>query len=258
MSALRLHHNITGPADAPVIVFINGIFQDSSAWSLAVAALSDRYRCLTWDCRGQGQSDKPAEGPYTLAQHAADLAGLLDQLGIARAHVAGLSMGGMVSMHLARDFPERIDKLILIDTFAYLDGVQQAMMRSWREALLAGGSALRFYISLPWSWSAGFLEQNLDALLALKSRAEQLPAYASIHLIDGAITHDARPWLPAIRHNTLIIHGDLDRMAPPHSVAVLQQHLPTARMHWLHGAGHAATLEQPDAFHNALISFLDA
>ncbi len=192
---------------------------------------------------------------YT-ADHARELLALLDQLGISRAHFVGLSNGGMILMHIARMAPTRTLSLVFVDTFAYLDPVQQAMMRSWRMALLAGGSALRFHVSLPWTWGAAFLEKNLDALMALQEKAARLPTHSSVHLIDGVINHDARPWLREISAPTLILHGEHDRMAPPHSVAVLQEHLPQARLTWIKDGGHAAWLEQPEVFNAALLAFL--
>jgi 3-oxoadipate enol-lactonase len=251
-----LYYELSGPADAPALVLINGIFQDTNGWQFAVRDLSPLFRILAYDCKGQGRSDKPRAGPYYTADHAAELLALLDALGIARAHFVGLSNGGMILMHVARLAPDRIGKLVFADTFAHLDPVQQAMMRSWRAALTAGGSALRFDVSMPWTWSAAYLERNLDAVLALRDKAALLPAHSSIHLIDGVINHDARPWLRAISAPALIIHGEHDRMAPPHSVAVLLAHLPHARMHWLKEAGHAAWLEQHAAFNQAVGAFL--
>jgi 3-oxoadipate enol-lactonase len=252
----RLYYELDGPETAPAVVFINGIFQDTSGWQFAVRDLRTHFRTLAYDCKGQGRSDKPEAGPYYTADHAAELLTLLDALGIAHAHFVGLSNGGMILMHVARLAPERVDKLVFADTFAYLDPVQQAMMRSWRAALTAGGSALRFDISMPWTWGSAYLERNLDAVLALRDKAAQLPAHSGIHLIDGVINHDARPWLPSIHAPALIVHGEHDRMAPPHSVAVLHAHLPHARVHWLADAGHAAWLEQHAAFNHAVLDFL--
>lgn len=255
---VALYYELSGPADAPVVVFINGIFQDTSGWALAQRALENRYRVLVYDCRGQGRSDKPVDGPYWTEQHAHDLAALLDNLAITQAHLVGLSNGGMILMWFARLYAARARSLAFVDTFAYLDAVQQAMMRSWRAALEAGGSALRFMISLPWTWGAAFLEANLDAVLALREKAALLPTHSSVHLIDGVINHDARSWLRAIDIPTIIVHGDQDRMAPPHSVHTLHEHLPHARLHWIADAGHAAWLEKPDEFAAVIAGWLDS
>jgi 3-oxoadipate enol-lactonase len=257
-NGIRIYYELAGDAGKPLVVFINGIFQDTTSWALATRAFASGFRTLIYDCRGQGQSDKPAAGPYTSELHARDLAALLDALGETRAHFVGLSNGGVVLQHFARLFPERLDKIVLLDTFAYMDRSQQAMLDAWRAALEAGGSALRFTVSMPWTWSRDFLEANAAAVLALREKAAQLPVHSSLHLIDGVYHHDARPWLPDIAAPTLIVHGDEDRMALPRSAREMQAMIPNSRLHWLYGAGHAAWLEQADEFHKVTIGFLKA
>jgi 3-oxoadipate enol-lactonase len=255
-NGIRIYHELKGDADKPPVVFINGIFQDTSSWALAVRAFAPDFRTLVYDCRGQSQSDKPAAGPYASELHARDLAALLDALGMPRAHFVGLSNGGVVLLHFARLFPQRLNKIVLLDTFAHMDKSQQAMLDSWRAALQTGGSALRFTVSMPWTWGRDFLDANYDMVLALREKAALLPVHSSIHLIDGVYHHDARLWLKDIVAPALIVHGDEDRMALPRSAREMQAALPNARLHWLLGAGHAAWLEQADEFHRVVKAFL--
>lgn len=255
-NGIRMYYELSGDAARPLVVFINGIFQDTSSWALATRAFAPEFRTLIYDCRGQGQSDKPVEGPYSSELHARDLAALLDALGVQRAHFVGLSNGGVVLLHFARRFPERLDRIVLLDSFAHMDRSQQAMLDSWRAALEAGGSALRFTVSMPWTWSRDFLEANYDMVMGLREKAAALPVHSSLHLIDGVYHHDARPWLASIAAPTLIVHGDEDRMALPRSAREMQAAIPNARLHWLRGAGHAAWLEQADEFHQVTKSFL--
>ncbi|MCA1553408.1 MAG: alpha/beta hydrolase, partial [Chloroflexi bacterium] len=200
----------------------------------------------------------PQAGPYTPEMHARDLAALLDALGIEHAHFVGLSNGGIVLMHFAKLFPERMDRLVFADTFSHVDAVHQAMLDSWRAALVAGGSELRFMVSLPWTWGAEFLSRNRDAVLALRDKAAQLPTYSSMHLIDGGYDHDARPWLGSIGAPTLIIHGSEDRMDPLKRVHTLHEMIPHSRLLIIEGAGHAAWLEKADEFNRVLLEFLMA
>ncbi len=255
-NGVNLYYELSDNAAAPVVVFINGIFQDTTSWALAVRDFSPHFRTLTYDCRGQGQSDKPQAGPYTPELHARDLAALLDTLKIQKAHFVGLSNGGVVLMHFAKWFPQRLGKIVFVDTFSHIDAVQKAMLNSWRAALEAGGSALRFLVSLPWTWGADFLERNYEAIMALQEMAAQLPTHSSIHLIDGTLTHDARPWLGDIKAPTLIVHGDQDRMAPLRYVQTLHQSIPHARLHIIAGGGHAAWLEKADEFSRVVLDFL--
>lgn len=125
-------------------------------------------------------------------------------------------------------------------------------------ALETGGSALRFLVSLPWTWSADFLESNYEAIMDLQAKAAQLPTHSSIHLVDGAMTHDARPWLGEIKAPTLIMHGDQDRMAPLYCLQTLHQSIPHARLYIIKGGGHAAWLEKADEFNRVALEFLQS
>lgn len=257
VNGINLYYELTGDPATPVVVLINGLFQDTTSWALCTRAISPPFRTLVYDCRGQGQSDKPQEGPYYPDLHARDLAALLDHLNIERAHFVGLSNGGIVLMQFARLFPERLNKIVFADTFSHIDAVQKAMLASWRLALEAGGTGMRFLIALPWIWGAEFLERNYDAIMALREKAIQtLPTYSSLHLLDGAATHDARAWLGSIHAPTLVIVGDQDVIIQMHHARFLQQSIPNARLHVIEGAGHAAWLEKAEAFNQVVLSFL--
>ncbi len=257
VDGIHLYYELSGEPTAPALVFINGIFQDTTGWALAVRGLSPYFRTLSYDCRGQGQSDKPEAGPYTPELHARDLAALLDALHIETAHVVGLSNGGIVLQHFVRLFPGRVNKMVLADTFSHMDAVQRAILNSWRIALEAGGTAMRFLVALPWVWGADFLERNYDAIMALREKAIQiLPTYSSLHLLDGAISHDARPWLGDINVPTLVVNGDQDLIVQMHHARFLRQSIPNAQLHIIAGAGHAAWLEKADEFNRAVLEFL--
>lgn len=101
--------------EADVVVLNNGVLMSTASWAYQVPALAQRYRVLLYDCRGMWRSDHP-KGPYSMEQHADDLAGLLDGLGIEAAHIGGISYGGEVSMAFAIRHPERTKSLILSST----------------------------------------------------------------------------------------------------------------------------------------------
>ncbi len=252
----RIYYELNGPDGAPVVLFSNGIWQDTASWAAAVRDLGPYFRTLTYDCRGQGQSDKPDSGPYTPPIHARDVLALLDALELPWVHFVGLSNGGIIALHFAHLYPGRVRKLVLADTFTHIDGLQQVMFRSWRFALEAGGGALRFRVGLPWVWSARSLEERYDAVMAMIEKAERLPVPSSIHLIEGALTHDARPWLHEIRHPALVINGEQDLMVPLWRAEALVHALPDAQLCVIPGAAHAAWLEEPALFNGAVLDFL--
>jgi 3-oxoadipate enol-lactonase len=133
-NGLNIYYELHGPAGAPVLVLNNGIIMNAAtSWVYQTKALARHYRVLQYDCRGQGQSDHP-DGPYTMELHAADLAALLDGLGIAAAHVAGVSYGGEVAQAFALAYPERVRSLILGDTVSEVGPELRATAESWRDA----------------------------------------------------------------------------------------------------------------------------
>jgi len=116
-NGVDLFYELSGPEQAPPVVFSNSIGSTLERWDAQVAALAGRYRCLRYDTRGHGRSDT-IDAAATVDDLAADLAGLLEALGIARAHVVGLSLGGMTAQAFALAWPERVDRMVLMATSA--------------------------------------------------------------------------------------------------------------------------------------------
>jgi len=109
-NGIEIHYELSGPADAPVVLLSNSLGTRLEMWDPQLAALAQRYRVLRYDSRGHGRSSAPA-GPYRLETLVDDALGLLDGLGIERAHFCGLSKGGMVGQLLGASHPERLRSL---------------------------------------------------------------------------------------------------------------------------------------------------
>ncbi len=256
VDGLRLYYELHGPEAAFPVVCINGLTMDTNAWALQVPALAARFRVVLYDGRGQGQSDKP-EGPYLPDQHARDLVGLLDALGLERAHLLGLSNGGVIAMSVAARHPERVASLVLVDTFAHSDTLMQAKLDSWLAALEAGGPGARFDVALPWIWSRAFLEQHADEVRALRQRAAQAPVHAVRALIEGARQIDVRPLLSHIRAPTLVLVGEEDVLTPIWCAREIVEAIPNASLVVIGGAGHAPTIERPDIVNALAVAFFE-
>src|SRR3989440_5710104 len=115
----RLFHRFDGRSDKPVLVLSNSLGCDLAMWDPQIAAFAERFRLLRYDSRGHGQSAVPP-GPYRIEDLGRDLLALLDALGLSRVHYCGLSKGGMVGMWLGVNAPDRIERLVLCNTSAYL------------------------------------------------------------------------------------------------------------------------------------------
>jgi len=138
-----LYYELHGPETADVVVLSNGIFMSTASWGYQVAALKEHFRVLVYDCRGMWQSDHP-EGPYSMEMHADDLAGLMNALGISRAHIAGISYGGELSMVFALKYPQITRSLIVSSSVSQIDRCWR-IGQSWQlpcAAVMAGCSSM--------------------------------------------------------------------------------------------------------------------
>ena len=247
VNGVELYHEWHGPEGAPVVVFVNGLLTDLSSWAPHLPAFTERYRCLVYDCRGQGRSSKPDQ-PYRPTLHAADLGKLCDALGIGHARFVGLSNGGTALLYLAAERPELVRALVVSGVFAHADPLQQAKLRSWATAMETGSAALRFDVSMPWVWGARFLAANHERVMKFRDRALLMPQEAAINLIRGAMDHDAREILPRVTSPALVLVGAEDLLTPRWLAEDLVHRLPDARLEVLAGGGHAVALEDPEGF----------
>lgn len=253
-----LHYLLEGAPTAPAVVFVNGLTMDTTAWRPVAEHLPD-LPLLRYDCRGQGQSDKP-DGPYTPERHADDLLALLEHLREPRVRLVGLSNGGLVALlAAARLGPERVTSVALVDSFARVDAMLALILRGWRAALDAGGPALRFDVATPWVWGHAFLDEHHEEVLAFRERAAAADPAPVRHLIEGLLAfHGSDAGLRALRafHGPLLaLVGADDVLTPARYSRECAAAAPDGRFEELPGAGHAAPIERPVALAEALRRF---
>jgi pimeloyl-ACP methyl ester carboxylesterase len=253
------------------LLLIMGLATDSAAWLFQVPAFAERYRVITFDNRGVGRSAKPA-GPYTIAQMADDAAGLLDVLGIARAHVVGVSMGGMIAQELALRHPARVRGLVLACTYPEADGDIQrqreasaALFGAKRAAdgtlqLDAGAldPMMLFQHLLPRVFNQEFLNTEMPKLMQLFGGALQwgISMDAIMAQVEACMSHRTTDRLRDITAPTLVITGDADRLIPAANSELIARSIPKARLVTIPGGSHAFNFETPDVFNREVLSFL--
>ena len=193
------------------------------------------HRTITVDWRGTGGSDKPDE-PYSTRGFAADVVAVLDELGVARAHVYGTSMGGRVAQWLAADFPERVAALVLGCTSP---GGPRAIERdrSVRQALAQAdrGAAERYLLEL--MYTPDWLASHQGPYYVVGD--PDMPAYAKNRHLTASGKHDAWEVLPTIAAPTLVVHGTDDVFNPTANAPLITERIPDARMVLIEGARHA-------------------
>ena len=251
---IELYYEFKGNPDGRTLVFVNGLLTDTSSWNGHLPFFAERYHCLVYDCRGQGQSDKPNH-VYETAMHAADLAGLVDALGIDRAHFIGLSNGGAAVLDYAATHPERVNALVVSGAYAYVDTITRVKLTSWVKAMEYGGSPLRFDVATPWVWGAEFLETHYEALLPYREKGVNLPIAPVANLVRGAMEHDVRALLPGITAPTLVVVGEDDLLTPPKMARAIAEAAPHGELRVLRDLGHAAALEDVPGFCQVALEF---
>lgn len=256
VNGINLYYELHGPEDAPVLVLNNGIIMNAaSSWAYQTKTLSAVYRVLQYDCRGQGQSDHPVE-EYSMSQHAKDLSVLLEALGINQAHIAGISYGGEVAQSFALAYPQKTLSLILADTVSEVGPELRTVIESWVDALKTNQPLAFFNASVPWNFSAEFIEKNTALLNDAKQRYAQLDFPAIIRLCEAFLKVNFTDHLGEISAPICIIVGEKDLLKGLPYALILKAQLPHAELHVLSGAGHASCWERPEEFNTVLLGFL--
>ncbi len=249
----ELAYRIDGPRAGPVLLLSNSLGTAIEMWDPQVTALSGHFRVVRYDQRGHGASSAPA-GPYTIDQLARDALELLDELGCEKASVAGVSLGGMVGMHLAASRPERIDRLVLASTSPYLGPAEQWTERA-RIVRQGGVNAIAptilerwftpAYLSAHPNVSAGFMD--MFATCSPEGYAACCEAIAAM---------DQREALAAIKAPTLVVVGADDPTTTPAAGLELQSAIPGAALAVIPNARHIVNVEQADTFTEAVLGHL--
>jgi 3-oxoadipate enol-lactonase len=254
VNSIDLNYELEG--NGSVVVFINGLTMDVNGWYFQVQEFSKRHRVLRYDCRGQGKSDKP-DMEYSQPMHAEDLKKLMDKLAIQKAHVVGLSNGGMIAQHFALNFPEKVGALVLVDTCSYIDTLLDSIITLWIKATQIGGSDFRYDVSIPFIFSEGFIKQNKEILAQMKKISLEInPANAVINLAQGSLKHNTNDRLSEIKAPTLIIVGEEDILIPMKYSILLNERIKGSRLSIIKGSGHAPSIEKPEAFNRIVLDFL--
>lgn len=232
----RLYYEDEGAGEP--LLLVAGQRQDHSFWDGVRDDFADRYRVIVYDHRGTGQSDKPGAPPYSTRGFARDAVALLDQLGVARAHAYGHSMGGRIGQWLGIEHGDRLGALVLgATTPGGAHGVPRSAEADalWTQPPAGPQAALRALGAL--FWSPAWVEAHPDAAKRVL-QAPPLPDYARLLHYRASEGHDAWDLLPTIRTPTLVIHGGEDRLNPTANAFLLAERIPGAELYLIEGGRH--------------------
>lgn len=245
--------------DGQPIVFLHGFPHDRTLWAAQRVALAPQARCIVPDLRGFGHSS--THGPHSVEQYADDVAALLDHLGVARAVVCGLSMGGYVAMALWRRHPDRVTALVFCDTRAGADTDEGKARRDELAAMVKqGGTRVIADAQLTGMVGATTRERRPEVVAALRAMMGRQSAAGVIGALQALRDRpDARETLRTVSVPSLVLVGEEDVLTPIKEARAIAEALPSAarvRLEIIAGAGHVPCLERPAATTHALSDFL--
>jgi 3-oxoadipate enol-lactonase len=241
------------------ILLINGLGSDRQEWLRQVPAFERRFRVIAFDNRGSGESGSPP-GPYSTAGMADDAAALLSFLGVERAHVMGVSLGGMIAQEFALRHPERTERLVLVCT----SPGGEVSVRPSPEALAVfarapgGDREAEIRRTIPFLYTARFLREHPEEIEAFLARRISSPSspegYAA--QLSAAVGHSAGDRLRGIRTPTLVIAGTADLLLPPVNSERIASCIPGAKLVLLPDAPHRLFSENAEEFNREVLTFL--
>ena len=258
INGIRLHYEVEG--HGPPLLFVAGLGQPAIAWDPElIRTLARSYQVITYDNRGTGLSDKPDE-PYSISLFASDAVGLLDELSITRAHIFGVSMGGMIAQELGVHHPQRVASLTLGCTTPGGRNAVPAPPESMK--MLAGRAGMTPEEAGREGWKLSFSDEfilNHRAQLEVhlqRTLAQVTPRFAYERHFQATMTLRVFKHLKNITAPTLVVTGRDDILIPAANSEILAREIPGAELTILDNAGHGFFISAREQFTTALQDFL--
>ena len=258
VNGLAINYDAQGAGEP--LVLIPYLSADHACYAFQIPSYAEHFSCITVDLPGTGESDKPP-GPYSTDGYADQLAAFLGAVGIEQAHVAGVSLGAAVGLHLAARHPGRVRSLSLHSGWHASDAFLKAVVEQWRALTSVVPTVADVVIQgiFPWCLTPetyAARAEVVDALVAfVRSRPAQ-PVDAFLAQIDAVIAHDASAALGEIRVPTLITFGARDLVCSTRFADPLTTGIAGSELLVFDQLSHAALHEDPETFNRATLEFL--
>lgn len=242
------------------LIMIMGLSGNIDWWDpRMIRELSKKFKVVVFDNRGAGRTDI-SDRKYTIRLFADDTASLMDALGISKAYVLGISMGGMIAQELVLNYPEKVEKLILCSTNC---GGSRSVPPSANvmEMLIADKSALSLEeitkMMIPLLLTEDFIKSNPNLVEFITQQVLKAPISeeAFIRQLNAIMEFDAYERLPQIKVPTLILHGKHDTLVPPDNASILAEAIPNAKLVYLENSAHGLVEEMEKTIH-VILEFL--
>lgn len=257
----KTYYEVHGEAEGVPLVLVTGMGGSCQGWlALQVPEFSRSRRVMVYDHRGVGESEDPG-GPFTTADLADDLQGLLAALEIPRADVLGAFMGGMVAQELALRHPASVERLVLVGTYGRPDAKRRLLLKQWAE-LARMGAPLEMLIRerLLWTLQDETLEQTdlIDAMVEFFTRdGAPLTEDVFARQCDACIGHDTYDRLRGIVQRTLVVCGRNDQLTPPRFHREIADEIPDSQLVTIAYGAHLVMAESAQSFNRVVLQFLE-
>ena len=253
----RIAWSSDGDESAPAVLLVMGLAYPAAMWFRLVPGLAERYRVLRLDNRGAGLTGDVPGGPYTVETMAGDCLAVLEEAGVQRAQVVGISMGGLIAQELALTAPERVSSLCLVATHpgtahAVWDAEALAMLGNRGEMTVQEAAEM----SLPFNYAAGTPRERIEEDWAVRFPLAASPA-GYLNQLAGASAWSGLERLPSLQVPTLVVHGEVDRLVPPDNGRMLAEAIPGAELALVPDANHILMTDQPEQVEKVLLDWLD-
>ena len=246
---IQMYYEVRG--EGFPLVMIHGLSANSDWWEpRMVQELSKRFTTVLFDNRGAGRTDV-SDRSYTIRLFADDTAGLMDALGISRAHVLGISMGGRIAQELVLNYPGKVEKLVLCS--ASCGGKESAPLSEEVKRMLAVDRSASAHASV----TEDYAKNNPDIVEAVRGRVLKAPISDEAYRrqLKASVESHTFDRLSQIRAPTLILHGRKDVLSPPENGRILAEAILGAKLVYFERSGHAL-LEEMEEVIDAVMSFL--
>ena len=254
---IGMNYNQEGTGEP--LVLIPYLAADHACYAFQVAEYAKHFTCISVDLRGTGESDKPA-GAYTTEGLADDVAAFMQAMGIGRAHVAGLSLGGAVGMWLAVKHPDKVASLSVHSGWSRTDGFLRTVVEGWQIVANAVGVPEMIVRAIfPWCLTPELYAERPDFIESLAAFVRSRPAQSLPDFIlqsNAVLAHDVEPHLGRILAPTHITVGSRDQLTSTRFADRLKRHIPNSELLVFEGCAHTALYERVEEFNQRTLGFL--
>jgi len=256
VNGIYMYYELQGDENLPCLILNNGIFMNAATgWRLQEKIFSKSYRLLKYDFRGQGDSEHPKD-EYTIELHADDLADLMTNLKIKKAHIIGFSYGGAVAQAFVLKYPELCYSLILGAITSEISSRLELIVNGWLNHAKNRDLESFFNSTVPWFFTSKTILENPELLANAKNRYAKLDFTSVAKLCKCFLSVNFTQQLKEITVPTCILVGEQDLLAEHNYVEIMHQNIPICELHIIPSASHVILWERVEEFNTIVMGFL--